>query len=124
MLLPKVLPTRSALHGAVRHRPLTSGLSGRSLLLQRPMDDGGTPAATSPERWVNLGGVPVKLMEFDPAIQEILGRAGYRRTAPGSVLSQFGPHTSFRLREPVGGDPGTVPVPGVVDAYRRRPAGY
>ncbi|WP_394524075.1 WecB/TagA/CpsF family glycosyltransferase [Paenarthrobacter nicotinovorans] len=87
MLLPKVLPTRNALHGAVRHRPLTSGLSGRSLLLQRPMDDGGMPAATSPERWVNLGGVPVKLMEFDPAIQEILGRAGATGAPPLGVCS-------------------------------------
>ncbi len=87
MLLPKVRPTRNALHRVVPHRTLTSGLSGRSLLLQRPMDDDGATATTSPDRWVSMGGVPVKLMEFGPAIEEILGRAGDSGAPPLGVCS-------------------------------------
>ncbi|MEV7662445.1 WecB/TagA/CpsF family glycosyltransferase [Paenarthrobacter sp. NPDC089316] len=87
MLLPKVLPTRNALHGAVPRRTLTGDLNGRSLLFHRPMDDAGTSAVATEQRWVSLGGVPVKLMEFAPAIQEILNRAGDPGAPPLGVCS-------------------------------------
>ncbi|MFE4195035.1 WecB/TagA/CpsF family glycosyltransferase [Paenarthrobacter sp. NPDC056912] len=87
MLLPKIMPTRDVRPLAVPHRSPRPDLAGPSFLLPPGANEVG-PEAGSPEApWVNLGGVPVKLVEFDDALQEILARASTEGAPPLGVCS-------------------------------------
>ncbi|MFF2841751.1 WecB/TagA/CpsF family glycosyltransferase [Paenarthrobacter sp. NPDC057981] len=81
MLLPKVLPTRKAIHRVVPH------LTVLHRVAPRPGTAPRTLGAAPGDPWVNLGGVAVKLMEFQPAIEEILGRASDVNAPPLGVCS-------------------------------------
>ncbi|MGR0159879.1 WecB/TagA/CpsF family glycosyltransferase [Paenarthrobacter nitroguajacolicus] len=87
MLLPKVLPAGDLLHRVVPHLYPRRDVNGSGHLLQahrRAVE----PVSVSPDSpWVNLGGVPVKLLEFEPALQEILERAGTPGARPLGVCS-------------------------------------
>ncbi|NWL31557.1 glycosyl transferase [Paenarthrobacter nitroguajacolicus] len=88
MLLPKTTPTRNALHRVLPQTSTTRTLAGGSLVFHRPANTSersgeAVPAASL----VNLGGVPVKLIEFDTAVQQILGRAVEAGAPPLGVCS-------------------------------------
>lgn len=87
MLLPKIMPVGDLLHRAVPHfyprRGVPAGV---------PQGEDHHSVAASAETvakapWVNLGGVPVKLMEAEGALREILDRAGSPDAPPLGVCS-------------------------------------
>ncbi|MFJ4226875.1 WecB/TagA/CpsF family glycosyltransferase [Paenarthrobacter nicotinovorans] len=81
MLLPKSLPTRKAIHRVVPHLTFPHRVAPRPGTAPRPL------GAAPEDPWVNLGGVAVKLMDFQPAIEEILGRASGVNAPPLGVCS-------------------------------------
>jgi exopolysaccharide biosynthesis WecB/TagA/CpsF family protein len=87
MLLPKIMPTGDLLHRAVPHLFPRRGVAVGSLHGQRHQQasDSGVPAFEAP--WVNLGGVPVKLMDAAGALREILDRGGSPDAKPLGVCS-------------------------------------
>lgn len=82
MLLPKIAPQR----GTLPHRRTALDVNGSAMLL-RPQRQPASPAEIPAQPWVNLGGAPVKLMEFDPALREILDRATTEHGKPLGVCS-------------------------------------
>ncbi|BCW36374.1 hypothetical protein StoSoilA2_24300 [Arthrobacter sp. StoSoilA2] len=54
---------------------------------QRQRQKAEAQAGTAHGKWVNLGGVPVKLMEFDGALREIMDRASTAGSPPLGVCS-------------------------------------
>ncbi|MCP1414119.1 WecB/TagA/CpsF family glycosyltransferase [Paenarthrobacter sp. A20] len=92
MLLPKIAPRR----GALPHRSTAIDADDTALLLTAPKGPVASDQATASdqfaeqsgaEQWVNLGGAPVKLMDFDKAVSEILGRAHNGEAKPLGVCS-------------------------------------
>lgn len=75
MLLPKIMPTGDLLHRVVPHLFPRRGVPAESLRRQRDQRVAGSGEPESEAPWVNLGGVPVRLMEADGALREIFDRA-------------------------------------------------
>lgn len=87
MLLPKIMPTGGLLHRVVPYLFPRRGVAPGHLHPEphaRAVDT-GVRAPESP--WVSLGGVPVRLMEADGAIGEILDRASSPEAPPLGVCS-------------------------------------
>ncbi len=80
MLLPKIAPRKDVL--PQRHPALDSE-GGATLFAPQ----GRSPVVPPDDRWVNLGGAPVKLMENDDALREILRRATAADAKPLGVCS-------------------------------------
>lgn len=87
MLLSNFLPVGHIRRRAVSNPLLTGDLVDRSLYLQPPTNGVGRETPDGEAPWVNLGGVPVKLMQAAPALQEILGRASAKDALPLAVCS-------------------------------------
>ncbi|AFR29219.1 putative glycosyl transferase, WecB/TagA/CpsF family protein [Arthrobacter sp. Rue61a] len=87
MLLPKILPTGDLLHRVVPHLYPRRGVTAGSPRHQRHQSVAGSAEPVAGAPWVNLGGVPVRLMEADGAIREILDRAGSPDAPPLGVCS-------------------------------------
>ncbi|MDI2033931.1 WecB/TagA/CpsF family glycosyltransferase [Paenarthrobacter nitroguajacolicus] len=88
MLLPKVTPTGDLLRRVVPQVFPRGGVAAGGLHLQPPPRSAGDQgAARSATPWVSLGGVPVKLMEAEGALREILDRASSPDAPPLGVCS-------------------------------------
>lgn len=87
MLLPKFTSAGDVPHLTIPHLYPRRGLTGRSLWFQPPAGVAEPEPATREAPWVCLGGVPVKLTQFDDALQEILDRAGSNDAKPLGVCS-------------------------------------
>ncbi len=87
MLLPKTTPTRNALHRVLPQTSSTHAIAGGSLLFHRPTNPPERSEAVPAASLVSLGGVPVKLMEFNAAVEHILGRAVEAGAPPLGVCS-------------------------------------
>ncbi|MFW0774825.1 WecB/TagA/CpsF family glycosyltransferase [Paenarthrobacter nitroguajacolicus] len=87
MLLPKIVPAGDLLHRAVPHLDQRRGVAAGALRLQPPARVVGSEVPASEAPWVSLGGVPVKLMDADAALREILDRASSMEGPPLGVCS-------------------------------------
>ncbi|MFC8038223.1 WecB/TagA/CpsF family glycosyltransferase [Paenarthrobacter sp. NPDC057355] len=87
MLLSNFLPIADTRRRGVSHPSLPGDIVGRSLYFQPPTAGGGLEPPDDEAPWVNLGGVPVKLMQFGAALQEILDRASAKDATPLGVCS-------------------------------------
>ncbi|MDO6143609.1 WecB/TagA/CpsF family glycosyltransferase [Paenarthrobacter aurescens] len=87
MLLPKIMPAGDLLHSAVPHLYRRRGVSVRKLPSQRNQGAAPSLELASDAPWVSLGGVPVKLMDAEGALREMLDRAGSPEAPPLGVCS-------------------------------------
>ncbi|MET4538954.1 exopolysaccharide biosynthesis WecB/TagA/CpsF family protein [Arthrobacter bambusae] len=90
MLLPKIASQQSALPHAVLPRAPRQGSRGSWLLTPaRGPSSASQPGPTESEaaQWVTLGGAPVKLMDFDGAMRQILDHTQAMNAKPLAVCS-------------------------------------
>ncbi|VXB29603.1 Putative glycosyl transferase, WecB/TagA/CpsF family protein [Arthrobacter sp. 9V] len=87
MLLPKIMPTGELLHRAVPHLYPRRGVAVGRLPDQRQQKTAGSGVPASETPWVSLGGAPVKLMDAEGALREILDRAAAPDGPPLGVCS-------------------------------------
>ena len=87
MLLPKIMPVGDLLHRAVPHFYPRRGTAVGKLQGERHQSVAPSDVPKPETPWVNLGGVPVRLMEADGALREIFARASSPGGPPLGVCS-------------------------------------